>query len=126
MFTSQNRSLTCDSDIGVITIQLRYTSTLNSIDATLDMWPWVIVTQAVQCVITIASFIPYFRPVLKSIPSGMYMGVGDELRRRGISDPGSTGESIKRLSGVLNVKKLLMKTDNRAVKAWACPPTARQ
>lgn len=54
----------------------------------------------------------------------MYMS--DELRRRRIRDPGSTGESIKRLSGVLNVKKLLMKTDNRAVKALACPPTARQ
>ena len=77
---------------------------------TLDLLPWILVTQVVQCVTIITSCIPYLRQLLEGILSGMFLS--DELRRREFRDTGSAGERRKWLSGVLSLKGLLGRTNN--------------
>lgn len=53
-------------------------------DPAFDLWPASISTQAVQCLSIITTCIPYLKPFLTSLESGLYRA--DDLRRRGVSD----------------------------------------
>ncbi|PSN69516.1 hypothetical protein BS50DRAFT_664532 [Corynespora cassiicola Philippines] len=70
-------------DIVATAIQLAYTPGFASPNPTRDLWKWSLMTQVIQCITILTSCIPYLRPLLESIPSGMYGA--DELRRRGTS-----------------------------------------
>ncbi|KAI9654792.1 MAG: hypothetical protein M1821_005786 [Bathelium mastoideum] len=71
------------TDVAVIGAQLAYTSSFNSSDPSLSLWPWVLITQLEQCVTLITSCVPYLKPLLEAFSSGMYGS--DELRRRGLT-----------------------------------------
>ncbi|KAF2197263.1 hypothetical protein GQ43DRAFT_496554 [Delitschia confertaspora ATCC 74209] len=68
-------------DIIATGIQLAYADAFNSPNHTRALWKWTLTTQIIQCITIVTSCIPYLRPLLESIPSGMYGA--DELRRRG-------------------------------------------
>lgn len=70
-------------DIALTVVQLTYTSAFHSSDITLHLWKWTLCTQIVQCLTIITSCVPYLRPLLEGMQSGMYMS--DELRRRGVT-----------------------------------------
>ncbi|KAF2475868.1 uncharacterized protein BDR25DRAFT_212428 [Lindgomyces ingoldianus] len=67
-------------DIIATGVQLAYTHAFSSPNPTLALWKWTLMTQIVQCITILTSCVPYLRPLLESIPSGMYGA--DELRRR--------------------------------------------
>ena len=60
-----------------------YISGFNSSNPTKDLWKWTLITQIIECITIITSCVPYLRPLLEFMPSGLY-GT-DELRRRGTS-----------------------------------------
>ncbi|KAF4634828.1 hypothetical protein G7Y89_g3277 [Cudoniella acicularis] len=68
-------------DIIATSLQLAFTKDFQSSDVTFILWHWVLLTQIAQCITIITSCVPYLRPLLVNIPSGMLMS--DELRRRG-------------------------------------------
>lgn len=72
-------------------VQLIYTSAFHSPDITLHLWKWTLCTQIAQCITIITSCVPYLRPLLEGMQSGMYMS--DELRRRGIMAADDSGYS---------------------------------
>lgn len=94
----------------MVAIQLLYTSELNSTDVSLDLGPWVLVTQVVQCVTIVTSCIPYLLQLVESLPSGMFLS--DELRRRELRDTEHAGEGRKWSAGVVTAEKLSRKTNN--------------
>ena len=65
-------------------MQLAYTSGFSTSNYPLSLWPWVLVSQVVQCVTIITSCVPYLRPLLKSLSSGLY--TSDEKSRRGLAE----------------------------------------
>ncbi|MCJ1249705.1 hypothetical protein MMC30_006931 [Trapelia coarctata] len=72
-------------DIVATCFQIKYTSGFGSSNFTYDLWPWVIISQVIQCLTIICSCIPYLKPFLESFSSGMYSG--DEVLLHGL--PGS-------------------------------------
>ncbi|KAF2188668.1 hypothetical protein K469DRAFT_565441 [Zopfia rhizophila CBS 207.26] len=70
-------------DIIATGIQLAYVPAFSSQNTTRALWKWTLTTQVIECITILTSCIPYLRPFLESIPSGLYGA--DELRRRGTS-----------------------------------------
>ena len=72
-------------------------------DITFDLWPTVLCTQTVLMFNLLTASIPYMRPFLESLESGMLRS--DDLRRRGLDDSygssstGSRKRSIFTLNG---------------------------
>lgn len=60
---------------------MAYVRSFASRDPTRDLWKWTLMTQIIECVTILTSCVPYLRPLLESIPSGLYGS--DEIRRRG-------------------------------------------
>ncbi|KAI0585562.1 hypothetical protein TUN199_04852 [Pyrenophora tritici-repentis] len=70
-------------DIIATAVQMVYLSGFDSPNPTKDLWKWTLITQITECITILTSCVPYLRPLLESVPSGLY-GT-DELRRRGTS-----------------------------------------
>ncbi|KAF2623653.1 hypothetical protein BU25DRAFT_172087 [Macroventuria anomochaeta] len=68
-------------DIVATTVQMAYIGGFSSANPTRDLWKWTLVTQIIECITILTSCVPYLRPLLESIPSGLYGS--DEIRRRG-------------------------------------------
>jgi hypothetical protein len=81
LIPSSSDTLTSHSDIIATAIQTAYLYGFSSSNPTLDLWKWTLLTQIIACVTILTSCIPYLRPLLESLPSGLYGS--DELRRRG-------------------------------------------
>ena len=60
---------------------MAYIDGFSSSNPTRDLWKWTLVTQIIECTTILTSCVPYLRPLLESIPSGLYGS--DEMRRRG-------------------------------------------
>jgi len=69
------------SDIIATGIQIAWTPAFSSKNPTRDLWKWTLTSQIIECITILTSCVPYLRPLLESLPSGMYGA--DELRRRG-------------------------------------------
>lgn len=72
------------SDIVITGAQLAFTGGFDSTNPTESLWKWTIASQFSLCMTIISSCVPYLRPFLETLPSGMYRS--DELRRRGIEN----------------------------------------
>lgn len=59
---------------------MSYLYGFSSPNPTRDLWKWTLVSQIILCTTILTSCIPYLRPLLESLPSGLYGS--DELRRR--------------------------------------------
>lgn len=68
-------------DIAATAAQLAFLHGFASPNPTKDLWKWTLVTQIIECITILTSCVPYLRPLLESVPSGLY-GT-DEIRRRG-------------------------------------------
>ncbi|USP73548.1 hypothetical protein yc1106_00822 [Curvularia clavata] len=68
-------------DIIATAVQMVYLDGFSSPNPTKELWKWTLLTQIVECITIITSCVPYIRPLLESVPSGLYGS--DELRRRG-------------------------------------------
>jgi len=68
-------------DVAASSSQLGFTSAFESPDLSLNIWKWVLLARLTQCISIVTSCIPYLRPLLESLPTGMFLS--DELRRRG-------------------------------------------
>lgn len=80
------------SDIIATAIQLAYTPAFDDPNTTRALWKWTLTAQVIECITILTSCVPYLRPLLESLPSGMYGA--DELRRRGT--PSELGYSRNR------------------------------
>lgn len=60
---------------------MAYLDGFSSDNPTRDLWKWTLLTQIIACITILTSCVPYLRPLLESLPSGLYGS--DELRRRG-------------------------------------------
>ncbi|KAH8660814.1 hypothetical protein BGZ60DRAFT_530820 [Tricladium varicosporioides] len=73
--------------IGAIAAQMCFLrDTRKSTDVSLDSWKLAIATQLMQCLSITTACIPYLRPFLDSLESGLLRS--DDLRRRGMSGGG--------------------------------------
>jgi len=79
-------------DIVATAVQMAYIDGFTSKNPTRDLWKWTLIAQVVQCITILTSCVPYLRPLLESIPSGLYGS--DEIRRRGT--PSELGYSRKK------------------------------
>ncbi|CAN9116102.1 unnamed protein product [Alternaria alternata] len=70
-------------DIVASAVQMAYLRGFTSPNPTKDLWKWTLFTQIIECITILTSCVPYLRPLLESVPSGLYGS--DELRRRGTS-----------------------------------------
>jgi hypothetical protein len=86
--------LTLSSDVAATVVQMDFTRFFDSSNVSKDLWPWLVVTQLVQCITIITSCIPYMRPLLDALPSGMFMS--DEIRRKD-RNGGTQGNSYVRV-----------------------------
>lgn len=68
-------------DVIATAVQIAYLHGFASENPTQDLWKWTLLTQIVACITILTSCVPYLRPLLESLPSGLY--ASDELRRRG-------------------------------------------
>lgn len=68
-------------DIIATAVQMAYLYGFSSPNPTRDLWKWTLLTQIIECITILTTCVPYLRPLIESIPSGMYGS--DELRRRG-------------------------------------------
>ncbi|KAI4948088.1 hypothetical protein J4E91_006081 [Alternaria rosae] len=68
-------------DIVASAVQMIFLHGFTSPNPTKDLWKWTLVTQIIECITILTSCVPYLRPLLESVPSGLY-GT-DEIRRRG-------------------------------------------
>jgi hypothetical protein len=75
------RKLIWYRDIVATAVQMAYIDDFSSSNPTRDLWKWTLVTQVIECATILTSCVPYLRPLLESIPSGLYGS--DEIRRRG-------------------------------------------
>jgi hypothetical protein len=62
-------------------IQIAYIPAFDSPNPTRALWAWTLTAQIISCITILTSCVPYLRPLLESLPSGLY--ASDELRRRG-------------------------------------------
>ena len=77
---SRSSLLTDRRDIVATAVQMAYIGGFSSSNPTRDLWKWTLMTQIIECITILTSCVPYLRPLLESIPSGLYGS--DELRRR--------------------------------------------
>jgi hypothetical protein len=56
-------------------------SSFSSPNPTRDLWRWTLVTQIIECITILTSCVPYLRPLIEDLPSGLY--ASDDHRRRG-------------------------------------------
>ncbi|CAO2652760.1 Nn.00g021710.m01.CDS01 [Neocucurbitaria sp. VM-36] len=68
-------------DIIASAVQMIYLYGFSSSNPTRNLWMWTLFTQIIECITILTSCVPYLRPLLESLPSGLYGS--DELRRRG-------------------------------------------
>jgi hypothetical protein len=69
------------SDIVATGVQIAYLYGFSSPNPTRDLWEWTLATQIIECTTILTSCVPHLRPLLESLPSGLYGS--DKLRRRG-------------------------------------------
>ncbi|KAL6710958.1 hypothetical protein ACN47E_006833 [Coniothyrium glycines] len=81
-------------DIVASAVQMAYLYGFSSPNPTIDLWKWTLLTQVIECITILTSCVPYLRPLLESLPSGLYGS--DELRRRGT--PSELGYSKSKIS----------------------------
>jgi hypothetical protein len=74
-------SLTSHSDVIATSVQTAFLSGFSSPNPTRDLWKWTLVTQIIECITILTSCVPYLRPLIESLPSGLY--ASDDHRRRG-------------------------------------------
>ncbi|KAJ4987855.1 hypothetical protein SVAN01_06585 [Stagonosporopsis vannaccii] len=79
-------------DIIATAVQMAYIDGFASPNPTRHLWKWTLITQIIECITILTSCVPYLRPLLESIPSGLYGS--DEIRRRGT--PSELGYSRKK------------------------------
>ncbi|XP_014552010.1 hypothetical protein COCVIDRAFT_41763 [Bipolaris victoriae FI3] len=70
-------------DIVATAVQMVYLDGFTSPNPTKALWKWTLLAQIIECITIITSCVPYIRPLLESVPSGLY--ASDDLRRRGTS-----------------------------------------
>ncbi|KAF2637583.1 hypothetical protein P280DRAFT_530762 [Massarina eburnea CBS 473.64] len=70
-------------DIVATAIHISYVPAFDSSNPTRALWKWTLLAQIIECITILTSCVPYLRPLLESLPSGLYGA--DELRRRGTS-----------------------------------------
>lgn len=70
-------------DIVATAVQMVYLDGFTSPNPTKALWKWTLLAQIIECITIITSCVPYIRPLLESVPSGLY--ASDNLRRRGTS-----------------------------------------
>ena len=99
-------NLTKRRDIIATAVQMAYVGGFSSPNPTRDLWRWTLVTQIIECITILTSCVPYLRPLLESIPSGLYGS--DEIRRRGT--PSELGYS-RRKGGSYQLSSTDSKTD---------------
>lgn len=83
---------------------MAYLDGFSSPNPTKNLWRWTLLTQIIECITILTSCVPYLRPLLESVPSGLY--ASDDLRRRGTSSSengysGSKGSSYQ-LSSIVS------------------------
>ena len=66
------------SDIAATSTQLYFSHGFGSPDLTSSIWQWTVLTQTVQCISIVSSCVPYLRPLLESLPSGLMLS--DDLQ----------------------------------------------
>ncbi|KAL1605999.1 hypothetical protein SLS59_003123 [Nothophoma quercina] len=93
-------------DIIATAVQMAYISGFSSSDPTRGLWKWTLMTQIIECITIITSCVPYLRPLLESIPSGLYGS--DEMRRK--NTPSELGYS-RRKGGSYQLSSTDSKTD---------------
>ena len=80
------------STIAATAIQIYYTNheIPGSADLTFDLWQVVLWTEIVQAVSLITACIPYLKPFLEALETGMIRADGGATRRKGLSEYGSS------------------------------------
>ncbi|KAF2676399.1 hypothetical protein K458DRAFT_379955 [Lentithecium fluviatile CBS 122367] len=86
MSTSKKITILCffgarSLDIVATAIQITYIPAFASPNPTRTLWKWTLTAQIISCITILTSCVPYLRPLLEALPSGLYGA--DELRRRG-------------------------------------------
>ncbi|KAJ4333747.1 hypothetical protein N0V87_007408 [Didymella glomerata] len=99
-------------DIVATAIQMAYIDGFSSANPTRDLWKWTLVTQIIECITILTSCVPYLRPLLESIPSGLYGS--DEIRRRGT--PSEVGYS-RRKGGSYQLSSTDSKTEGTSPRS---------
>ncbi|KAF1925229.1 uncharacterized protein M421DRAFT_103286 [Didymella exigua CBS 183.55] len=99
-------------DIVATAVQMAYIDGFSSTNPTRDLWKWTLVTQIIECITILTSCVPYLRPLLESIPSGLYGS--DEIRRRGT--PSEVGYS-RRKGGSYQLSSTDSKTDGASPRS---------
>lgn len=107
-----DQDLTEPRDVVATAIQMAYIDGFSSSNPTRDLWKWTLVTQIVECITILTSCVPYLRPLLESIPSGLYGS--DEIRRRGT--PSEVGYS-RRKGGSYQLSSTDSKTDGTSPRS---------
>jgi len=59
-------------DIVVTSVQIAHSGAFNSSNSTFDLVPWTIISQGALCTTIVTSCTPYLRPLLDTLPSGLY------------------------------------------------------
>lgn len=59
---------------------MAYLNGFSSSNPTKDLWTWTMTTQIIECVTILTACVPYLRPLLESLPTGLY---SSDDRRRG-------------------------------------------
>ncbi|KAL1653039.1 hypothetical protein SLS61_004285 [Didymella pomorum] len=99
-------------DVVATAIQMAYIDGFSSANPTRDLWKWTLVTQIIECITILTSCVPYLRPLLESIPSGLYGS--DEIRRRGT--PSEVGYS-RRKGGSYQLSSTDSKTEGTSPRS---------
>ncbi|KAI9881206.1 MAG: hypothetical protein M1830_007184 [Pleopsidium flavum] len=101
--------------IAAVTAQLVYLNRASdTTDATFDLWPLVLCTQVVQNMSIITACIPYLKPFLESLESGMMRS--DDLRRRGIEGINGYSTASSGRFGTNSSSKISSKSARNTVK----------
>ncbi|KAF2268656.1 hypothetical protein CC78DRAFT_540516 [Lojkania enalia] len=102
-------------DIIATGIQIAYVSSFSSLDPTLDLWKWTLTTQVVECITILTSCVPYLRPLLESIPSGLYGA--DHIRRRTIC---SSSPSRSKSNASYKLSSIMSTTEEKRNRKSQC------
>jgi hypothetical protein len=108
----RHSKLTEVRDVVATAIQMAYIDGFSSANPTRDLWKWTLVTQIIECITILTSCVPYLRPLLESIPSGLYGS--DEIRRRGT--PSEVGYS-RRKGGSYQLSSTDSKTEGTSPRS---------
>ncbi|KAI4707233.1 hypothetical protein J4E89_008173 [Alternaria sp. Ai002NY15] len=69
-------------DIAATAVQMAFLHGFASPNPTKDLWTWTLLTQVIECITILTSCVPYLRPLLEHVPSGLY-GT-DTIRHRAL------------------------------------------